>query len=89
MSPEILLLLPLLAFVLLGTAILRRGRRRPKTAPASLAPARGGLVFQRPALQTARMVEMQQAGADKPPMFANTTAVLDGEIALDRPSSSS
>jgi hypothetical protein len=85
MSLEILLLLALLVLVPLGTAILLRRRRRPKTAPA---PARGGLVFQRPAPPTSRLTEMQQAGADKPPMFANTPAVFDGEIAPDRLSSS-
>jgi hypothetical protein len=88
MSPETLLLLALLV-VPLGAAILLRRRRKPKTAFTPLASARGGLVFQRPARPTFRAAEMRPTHADSPPMFAHTPAVLDGEIAPDRLSSSS
>jgi hypothetical protein len=88
MSATLLLLLALLVLLLLGGAILLRLRRRPKIAPAPPTPARGGLVFQRHVAPASRVAEMQQMRADKPPMFANTPAALDGEIAPDRLSSS-
>jgi hypothetical protein len=93
MSSEILLPLVLLAifavfvFVPVGTAALLRGYVRPK--PPSATPARSGLVFQRHVAPASRVDEMRRADADRPPMFANAPAALDGEIAPDRLSSSS
>jgi hypothetical protein len=86
MSSGLLLLIVLLVLVPLATVNLSRGRRRPK--PPSATPVGGGLVFQRPIVPPSRVIEMQHSGADKPPMFANAPAALDGESAPDRLSSS-
>lgn len=92
MSADLLLLLA--ALVLLAAApfaLLRRRRRRgaARPAPAAAAP-RTGLSFQRPVAPVSRAAEMQAAMADKPPMFASSPAVFEGETAPERlPSSSS
>jgi len=82
MSDLLLILAPLAVLVLAPIVLLAR-RRRP--APAAPAPApRAGLIFQRPVAPVSKAAEMQAAMADKPPMFANAPAALEGEIAPQR-----
>ena len=73
----------LVAVLVLLSIVLFVYRRR--LAPANPTPVlRAGLSFQRPIASTSKAVEMPVAMADKPPMFANFPAVIEGEIAPER-----
>jgi hypothetical protein len=81
---DIFLFLLLLVFLALALAPFALMRRRHRFAlPASPLP-RAGLSFQRPIAPISKTAAMQVTIADKPPMFANSPAVLEGEIAPDR-----
>lgn len=81
---DLLLILALLAVLVLVPIVLLARRRRPAPSVAPTSTPRAGLSFQRPVVPVSKAPEMQVTMADKPPMFANSPAVLEGETAPER-----
>jgi hypothetical protein len=79
-----ILLLLFLVFLALALAPFALMRCRHRLAPPVGPLPRAGLSFQRPISPISKAAAMQVTMVDKPPMFANSPAVLKGEIAPDR-----